>query len=315
VAPQTDVVPSIEPSARVPARRDHPVLRLLLLAACSVAGLALTYVLAVRTRWGQELDQKAVKRHDVLDGEALDLARDVLGTISIGALAIAAGALIFIGLVRRRVLLAMAVGIVILGANVTTQVLKLQLLERPALFPVGNLDNTFPSGHSTVAMSLAVAAVLVAPRRWRGTAALAGVVYAAAVGSAVLVARWHRPSDAVGAAFVAVAWAAGVAAMLVAVSGTGQDLPGYTPLARRPVTWILTAAGALVLVGVALVALTALYHGSVGDLVLVERGRAMVWGLVVIVATDCLMMGLLLVGLRGVSLDPPPLRVDAGFRT
>ena len=96
------------------------------------------------------------------------------------------GALVFIGLVRGRLLLAIAVGVSIFGANVTTEVLKRIVFERPDLIDVGRFGNTYPSGHTTVAMSLAVGAVLVAPRRWRGTAAVAGVVYASAVSTAVL---------------------------------------------------------------------------------------------------------------------------------
>ena len=140
----------------------------------------------------------------------------------------------FIGLARGRVLLAIAVGVSIVGANVTAEVLKRIVLDRPDLVNgIGYLGNTYPSGHSTVAMSLAVGAVLVAPRRLRGTAAVAGIVYATAVSTAVLLTGAHRPSDAVAAAFVAVGWGAVVALYLVAFRGTGRDLPGYAA-ARIP---------------------------------------------------------------------------------
>ena len=63
---------------------------------------------------------------------------------------------------------ALAAGMVLLGANVTTQVLK-PLLANPrgtyGDYVVG--VEAFPSGHATAAMSLALVAVVVVPRRLR----------------------------------------------------------------------------------------------------------------------------------------------------
>jgi hypothetical protein len=280
----------------------------MLLALACVAALVITWVIAIRTEAGQRADQKAIESRAVVDEETLDVARDVLDTISVAELAVAGGVLVFVGLFRRRLLLALSVGTVILGANVTTEVLKKVVIERPDLLDnFESFGNTFPSGHATVAMSLAVAAVLVVPRRFRGTAALAGVAYASAVSTAVLVTGWHRPSDALGAAFVAVGWGAGMSAVLVLARGDGADLPDRdAPF--RPVMWILTITGALALVLVAVVSVTVLYRGSVGDLVVVDDGRAFVLAVTVILGTDLLGLGLLLVALRGVTLDPPSRR-------
>jgi hypothetical protein len=96
--------------------------------------------------------------------------------------------------------------------------------------------------------------------------------------------------------------------VLVAWHGTGRDLPGFRPLARRPMMWILTTVGALSLFAVAMVAVTVAYRGRVGDLVIVEHGRAFALALVVIVGTEFLVIGLLLAALRGVTLDPPRAR-------
>ena len=191
----------------------------------------------------------------------------------------------------------------------TTEVLKLHILERPDLLDgVSRPWNTFPSGHSTVAMSLAVGAVLVAPRRLRGTVALAGVAYAAAVAGATVVTGWHRPSDTIGGGFVAVGWGAAVAAILVATRGTGRDLPGATlecappdhvdphdcrradPRRRRDDRG-----------GVRLPRRCRRpAHRRPGSPVRVRE--------VVIVGTDLLLVGLLLVALRGITLDPPRAR-------
>lgn len=300
-------MPAIAPR---PARADEPVLRLVLLTLCCVAAVVALYVIAVRTEEGQRLDERALQTRSVVDDDAREVARNVLETISVSSLAAAGGTLVFIGLVRGRVFLAVSVGVAILGANVTTEALKLRILERPALLDgVSHPWNTFPSGHSTVAMSLAVGAVLVAPRRLRGTVALAGVAYAAAVAGATVVTGWHRPSDTIGGGFVAVGWGAAVAAVLVATRGTGRDLPGASSSAPRPIMWILTTAGALILVAAAMIAATFAYRGHVGDLLIVDRGRPFLFAQVVIVGTDLLLVGLLLIALRGITLDPPRRRL------
>ena len=69
--------------------------------------------------------------------------------------------------------------------------------------------------------------------------------------------------------------------------------------------WILTTAGALILVMVAMIAAAYVYRGDVGDLLIVDRGRPFLLSMVVIVGADLLLVGLLLIALRGVTLDPP----------
>jgi membrane-associated phospholipid phosphatase len=63
--------------------------------------------------------------------------------------------------------------------------------------------DAYPSGHATAAMSLALAAVLVTPKRWRTWTAAAGASYALAVGTALVINGWHYPSDVIGGFLVA----------------------------------------------------------------------------------------------------------------
>jgi membrane-associated phospholipid phosphatase len=56
-------------------------------------------------------------------------------------------------------------------------------------------DTAFPSGHATAAMSLALAAALVAPSRWRLPTAIVGGSFVLAVSLALLIQGWHFPSD------------------------------------------------------------------------------------------------------------------------
>ena len=91
------------------------------------------------------------------------------------------------------------------GAAITTQLLKIGLAHprvQPA-FGEGIGPVSFPSGHATAAMSMAVALVLVAPRGHRWAAVILGAAYALAVSVTVIVLGWHYPSDVLAGTLVA----------------------------------------------------------------------------------------------------------------
>ena len=106
--------------------------------------------------------------------------------------------------------------VVIVGANLTTQLLKV-LLENPRYPAPDGVSHqawadllpsadAFPSGHTTAVASVAVALLLVAPARYRMSAAIAGLLLTAAEAGSVVVMTWHYPSDALGAVLVAATW-------------------------------------------------------------------------------------------------------------
>ncbi|HEX4751953.1 MAG TPA: phosphatase PAP2 family protein, partial [Solirubrobacterales bacterium] len=66
--------------------------------------------------------------------------------------------------------------------------------------------NSFPSGHTTAAASIAVALLLVVPTVHRTAAAAVGAGLTAAVGISVIVLAWHYPSDVLGGLLVVGAW-------------------------------------------------------------------------------------------------------------
>ena len=190
---------------RPPATRSAAAPAGVLTAVCA-ALVALLYVAAVRTPTGQAWDERL--RGGLVDdaGRAGSAGGELLNTISVGSLAVVGGALMLTALVRRRPRVAVAAGLAVLGANVTTQWLKAHL-ERPDLGAEWwTSAGSYPSGHATVAMSLAVAAVLVAPTAARVSAAVLGGTYAVAVGVAVVGLDWHRPSDVLGGYLTAAAW-------------------------------------------------------------------------------------------------------------
>src|SRR5690606_22336972 len=122
----------------------------------------------------------------------------VLGVVSVASVLLAILLVGVVALLRRRFVLAAAGTVMIVGANVTTQLLKRFVLDRPDVASsvpdaAGGLHNTLPSGHTTVALSVAIAVVLVVPARLRGLVALAAAAYGALTGVATLSAQWHRP--------------------------------------------------------------------------------------------------------------------------
>jgi PAP2 superfamily len=229
-------------------------------------------------------------------------ADDLLQTISLSSVALLGGAVVIVGLVRGGLPLAGVAVVVLGGANVATQAMK-EVLPRPDLITGENhlgIGNSLPSGHTTVAMSIAIAALLVAPRRYRGPVALVGVAYAGAIGVAVLTAGWHRPSDAVAAYAMVIAWGAAASAVLVSA-----ERPVLQP-ARSSSRY---ATPLLVLVGVAMSAaaflglVVVLVARRLGRLDAIDFGQAYVGATIAIAGSALLLTGLLLAALRPVSLD------------
>ena len=97
-------------------------------------------------------------------------------------------------------------GIAVVGfATVASQLLK-ALLAHPRVQPLylSMEEASLPSGHATAAMSLVVAAILVAPRSLRLPTAVAGGFFSLAVGISLVLLGWHYPSDVFAGYLVAV---------------------------------------------------------------------------------------------------------------
>jgi membrane-associated phospholipid phosphatase len=126
------------------------------------------------------------------------------------------GMLAALALARGRPRVALAIVALIGATSVSGQVLK-ALLAHSREVPFLGRDvgpEAFPSGHATAAMSLALAAVIAAPRRARLPAALLGSLVALAVGASVMAWAWHFPSDVIGGYLLATGWALVVVAAL-----------------------------------------------------------------------------------------------------
>jgi membrane-associated phospholipid phosphatase len=161
-----------------------------------------------------------------------------------------------VGLVRRRYWRAGAVAVLLLGTGATTHLAK-HALSTPRvsqwLGPWGQVGNaTFPSGHATAAMTLALCGVLVSPPAHRATVALFGGAFAIAVGYATLALTWHYPSDVVAGYLVAGLWVSLTIAVL-------QRVEHAEPEPARPPPWepLVLLGGVVAVVAAAVVALEA----------------------------------------------------------
>ena len=192
-------------------RRSVPPL--LVATMCAVAGLVV-WAIATRTGWGLSLDERTLAGFAGLERPSVERAAEaVAGIVDPVGFAILALGIVGVALARRRARLAAVVGVVLLAANVTTQALK-HVLPIGLAGDVGPGPGTWPSGHTTAIMVLALCAVLVAPPRRRPLVAAAGGLLATAVVYSLLILERHYPSDIVGGYLVAAFWTAlGVAAL------------------------------------------------------------------------------------------------------
>ncbi|HEY6549860.1 MAG TPA: phosphatase PAP2 family protein [Solirubrobacterales bacterium] len=182
------------------------------------AGLIFVALVAYGTGSAQRLDAAVLAR---FVGEAgpradslatgLTLLGDLPALLLMGALACG------VGWARGRPRSAMAALVIVAGANLTTQALKLAL-SHPRARELLGAENTswdgFPSGHVTAVASVVIAFAFVVPQRLLPTVAGLGACLAAAMGWSVLVLNWHYPSDAVGAILVASSWGFAVLASM-----------------------------------------------------------------------------------------------------
>lgn len=189
------------------ARTDHRRARRLRLG-----GAITSFLLFIALTWGmvftipgQNLDnlsmESLVARVSLIPGELSVLPSLVSGP----GVATVSAAVALVAVLRRRPALALRALLLVGAANLTTQILK-AVLARPALGVSLLLDNSYPSGHTTFAASIAVSLVLVAPRGFRSAAAVFGWAWTSTMGVLVIALGWHRLADVVGAILVVAVW-------------------------------------------------------------------------------------------------------------
>ncbi len=160
-----------------------------------------------------------------------------------------------VAVLRGRPRVALAIGVILLGANLTTHLLK-PLLAQPrptwllhGVTPVSAAS--WPSGHATAAMSFALCAVLGAPARVRPLVAAIGAAFAVAVCYSFLALGWHYPSDVLGGFLVAATWTLLAVAALLAMP---HARPAVASVSRTP-TWRALGPPAAAVIGAGALAL------------------------------------------------------------
>ena len=218
----------------------------IVVAACSAVGVWVVWRVFADTWAGQRVERATLQGARYGQNRLWHLAEPVLAVVSIWFIAAVLIAAALIAVVRRRWMLALQVGVLMAGANLTTRLLKLAVISRPDLGVAGPAFNTMPSGHTTAAASVSAVVVLVVPPRARPWAAGFGAAYTAATGVSTLVGQWHRPSDVIAGVLVVLAWS-GFACALVALRPGSSPRSTGDPGAGSATTRLGTATGQLAL--------------------------------------------------------------------
>jgi membrane-associated phospholipid phosphatase len=270
----------------VPRRVAHP----LLAAVACLTGLVVTGVLAYLVPLARVRDTATLQGFVALHRTRIEpLFSAIVHWADPVPYALIGLALAAIALGRRRPRVAAAIPLVLVVTGATTQILK-PLLAHPRFedwLGSGQIAAaSWPSGHATAAMTLALCAVVAVPARMRPAAALAGGAFATVVAYAILVLAWHFPSDVLGGFFVAGFW------MAVAVAGLAW-LERRRPSAARveaPARPLdpRVVAGAVGGAAVALAVIAATHPVAVTDYVLQRptfaAGAAVIAGLATVLA-------------------------------
>lgn len=191
----------------------------LIAAAICLVGFAATGAIALWSPFAQAHDSATLNgfmalSHTRAAGYADAFARlvDPPGVI-VFVIVIAA-----IALLRGRPRIALGVPLMIVAAVSSAELLK------PLIAASRNVDwltagakvhaGSWPSGHATAAMAVALGGVIVAPRALRPLAAALGTVLAVGVSYSVLLLSWHFPSDVLGGLLLAAIWTSATVAAL-----------------------------------------------------------------------------------------------------
>lgn len=235
------------PPIAVPARPRGPVswwgVALgLTTAFVASAGVWLTWRVFVGDVAGQRVDQAVFEGAQYGRNHLWQVAEPMLEVVSVPYLALVLIGAVAIAVARRRWGLALQVALLVAGANLTTQLLKYLVFDRPDLGATPVFSNALPSGHTTAAAAASAALVFVVPPRVRPWAAVLGAIYTAATGVSTLVGAWHRPSDVVAALLVVLAWS-GLACALAAASPPRGGTDDPTATAQRSLPRAARAPG------------------------------------------------------------------------
>ncbi|HEY5198836.1 MAG TPA: phosphatase PAP2 family protein [Solirubrobacteraceae bacterium] len=210
-----------------------------------LVGLALTGVIALVVPIAQAHDSATLYGFAQLRRPRVEVvANTIAHMVDPRPYAVVGVVLAAVALIRGRPRVAVAVPVAMVLASTTTELLK-PLVGHPRFSEwlgagANTLVASWPSGHSTASMMIALSAVLVSPRRLRPLVALLGTALAIGVSYSILVLGWHFPSDVLGGFLVAGGWTSLALAALWAAEARWPERS-----TRRAVGRVATGAGDL----------------------------------------------------------------------
>ena len=219
----------------------RPLILVVLAAACAALAAA-AYYGSVRAGVAQRLDVRVLDGFIGVQGPRTEpVATTLANLFNPAPYALLCLLPAAVALLRGRWAYGLAAAVALLGANLTTQYLKATVISpRPSPPGVQLGDQAWPSGHTTAAMTLALALVLVSPARLRPLVAALGGLVTAAVVYAILILGWHYPRDVAGGFFVSTGWFCLTLAGLKAA-----ERGAATHLRLWPAMWPAVLAGVL----------------------------------------------------------------------
>lgn len=217
-------------------------------AAVLAVLLAASYLFFVQGYMGQLIDEQARTGAQFAVVAQASTLLDAVPLLSAGVVLIA----VVIGAIRRQRVATVLALIVVAAANLTSQLLKHEVLTRPDNGATGEWHNSFPSGHTTVIVSAVFALFLVSAPRLRPVIAAVGSLAIVAVGSLLVGSQWHRPSDVVAGVLVVAIYVFLGGAVLARVRPStprrggpgGADAPGIAGTIALLIVAALASAGA-----------------------------------------------------------------------
>ncbi|GAA2708526.1 MULTISPECIES: phosphatase PAP2 family protein [Actinoplanes] len=227
----------------------------LLVALLAAGGAALMYEVFIRTGLGQTVDTNAMRGGDVHHEQFTEVLSRTLNATQLVVLGVVCLIAVIVGALRRRFDLAIGVVLLVISANIAVQQLKSHL-GRPDLDGSG-MSNSFPSGHTAAAASVAFILIMAFPRALRGAMGLLGATYVTIVAVATVWAEWHRPSDTIAALLIVLACGS-LIIWVIRLRRFGNPRASFTParVATLPLTLVGAISTAAALFGLATLAVS-----------------------------------------------------------
>lgn len=239
----------------------RPLARVSLVGLVFVAGFVLVYAATVRTVAGRLFGDATLRGAMLTRSSMAHGVESILNVVSIASLVGAIALVTMVALVRLKRSQGIAAVGILVGANVSTLVLKRYLLERPD-FGIDEVApstlNSLPSGHSTAVFSAFVALIFVVPTRWRYPVSAAGLAVATLTAVATMSAGWHRAGDSMAAFLLVGAWTVAAAVVVLLVDAPHLDSPHPSDRAKfewpDSTRWLVVVAAGLVTLGLVVIA-------------------------------------------------------------